>query len=150
MIEWLDQHVLYWYWIIFGLVLITLELAAPVFVMLWLGIAALMVGIISTFLPLSFSVELLIWGALSVVFVLLWHKFVSPKITDQTLAGLSKEALVGQVGMVTFFNDGRGKLKFPAPVVGSDEWEFIYDGALANGDKVKVVDILGNSLIVKP
>ena len=53
---------------------------------------------------------------------------------------------------MTFFNEdeSRGMLKFPAPIVGNDDWEFIYDGVLNNGDKVKIIDISGNSLIVKP
>ena len=63
----------------------------------------------------------------------------------------SREAMVGQVGMVTFYSQdqGRGKLKFPAPIVGNDEWEFIHSEALSNGDKVQVIDISGNSLLVK-
>ncbi|MGH1487136.1 MAG: NfeD family protein [Cellvibrionaceae bacterium] len=152
MIEWLDGNVLYWHWIVFGLLLITLELFAPVFVMLWLGLAAIIIGIIDLVIPLSFSIQLVIWAILSTVFLFLWHKYISPKMTNQTLAGLSREAIIGQIGMVVFYSEeqGRGKLKFPAPIVGNDEWEFIYSGdPLNNGDKVQVADISGNSLIVK-
>ena len=54
--------------------------------------------------------------------------------------------------MVIFFSqqESRGKLKFPAPVIGNDEWEFIYSDKLDNGDKVQVIDISGNSLLIKP
>jgi membrane protein implicated in regulation of membrane protease activity len=151
MIEWLNINILYWHWIVFGLLLIAFELFAPIFVMLWLGIAAVIVGIVDALLPLSFSVDLVFWAVLSAMFLLSWHKFISPKMTYQTLAGLSKEAIVGQTGMVIFFNteEGRGRLKFPAPIVGNDEWEFIHDGPLENGDKVKVTDISGNSLFVR-
>jgi membrane protein implicated in regulation of membrane protease activity len=150
--EWLNTNIVYWHWIVFGLIVITLELFAPIFLMLWLGIAAIVVGIISLFLPISFSAELIFWAVLSALFLLSWHKFISPKMRDETLAGLSKEAITGQVGMVIFYNaeEARGRLKFSAPVVGNDEWEFIYDGPLENGDKVKVMDFSGNSLIVKP
>ena len=143
---------LYWHWIVLGLLLITLELFAPLFVMLWLGIAAVVVGLVLSVTTIDFSTQLIIWAILSGIFLLLWHKLVSPRISDHTTAGLSREAIVGQVGMVSFFNqdEGRGKLKFPAPIVGNDEWEFIYDGSLSKGDKVKVVDISGNSLIIKP
>ncbi len=151
MIEWLDNNVLYWHWIIFGILLITIELFAPVFVMLWLGAAGIIVGVLSLVIDLDFSTQLILWACLSTLFLFLWHKFISPKMTDRTLAGLSKEAIVGQIGMVVFFSrdQGRGKLKFPAPIVGNDEWEFIHNGPLANGDKVQVTDISGNSLIVK-
>ncbi|MGH1439481.1 MAG: NfeD family protein [Cellvibrionaceae bacterium] len=151
MIEWLDVNVIYWHWIVFGLALITIELFAPVFVMLWLGLAAIIVGLLSLFIALGISTELVLWAVLSTAFLLLWHKFISPKMANRTLAGLSREAIIGQIGMVTTYSEqqGRGKLKFPAPIVGNDEWEFIYSGKLQNGDKVQVADISGNSLIVK-
>lgn len=150
MIEWLDSNVLYWHWIVFGLLLITVELFAPVFVMLWLGAAGILVGVLSLLFPIGFSAQLILWAVLSTSFLLAWHKFISPKITTQTLAGLSKEAMIGQIGMVISYSEqqGRGRLKFPAPVVGNDEWEFIYSGTLQNGDKVQVIDISGNSLMV--
>lgn len=150
MIEWLDTNIVYWHWIVIGFLLITVELIAPMFVMLWLGVAAILVGVLSLILPIGFSGELVIWVILSAAFLLLWHKYMSPKITNQTLAGLSKEAMVGQIGMVINYSEqqGRGTLKFPAPIVGNDEWEFIFSGPLQNGDKVKVTDISGNSLIV--
>ena len=151
MIESLDSSILYWHWIVFGLLLITLELLTPVFVMLWLGLAAVIIGVIDLIIPLGFSTQLIIWAVLSTLFVFLWHKLISPKMANRTLAGLSREAIIGQTGMVIFYNEeqGRGKLKFPAPIIGNDEWAFIYDGTLKNGDKVQVVDISGNSLIVK-
>jgi len=150
MIEWLDGNILYWHWIVFGLLLITIELFTPVFVMLWLGVAGILVGVFTLLLSLGFSAQLIIWAMLSTLFLLAWHKFISPKITTKTLAGLSREAMIGQIGMVISFSEqqGRGKLKFPAPVVGNDEWEIIYSGTLNNGDKVQVVDISGNSLMV--
>lgn len=151
MIAWLDHNLLYWHWVIFGIALVALELFTPTFVTLWLGVAAVIVGIVMIFIPLELSIELVIWITLSVLFLLLWHKFVSPRMANQTLAGLSKEAIIGQVGMVTFYNrdQGRGMLKFPAPILGNDDWEFIFDGVLENGDRVIVKDISGNSLIVR-
>ena len=138
------------------MVLIIAELFIPVFVIMWLGVAAVLVGLILTISATDFSNQLVIWVVFSALFLLLWHKFVSPRLTDRTLAGLSREAVVGQIGMVTHFDreEGRGNLKFPAPIVGNDEWEFIYnsgndDSILQNGDKVRVTDISGNSLIVE-
>ena len=120
--------------------------------MLWLGAAAVIVGIIGLMVPINFTVALIIWAVLSALFIYLWHQFISPRLIDRTTAGLSREAIVGQVGMVTFYDqsEGRGRIKFPAPIVGNDEWEFIYSEPLANGDKVQVIDLSGNSLIVQP
>ena len=87
MIEWLGNNVLYWHWIVFGLALITFELFAPVFVMLWLGSAAVIVGIVGLIIPINFTLELIIWALLSTLFIYLWHRFISPKLVDRTTAG---------------------------------------------------------------
>lgn len=151
MIEFLNSNVLYWHWIVFGLLLIVLEVFIPVFVILWVGLAAIAVGLITSIVPMSLSVELLLWAILSAVFVFLWHKYVSPKMQNRTMAGLSLEAVIGQVGLVTEFSQtqGRGRLRFPAPIIGNDEWEFIFEGPLEQGEKVEVSDIVGNRLVVK-
>ncbi len=68
------------------------------------------------------------------------------------MAGLSREAILGEVGQVlTLPNEARrGSLRFPAPVLGSDEWTFITrDEQLAVGDRVRVTDVSGNSLVVE-
>ena len=152
MIDWLNTYIANWHWIVVGLLLMTLELIVPVFVILWLGVAAVIIGILSLLLPISFGAALMMWAIISAVLLLLWHHYVSPKITNQTLAGLSKEALIGQIGMVIHYSkqQGRGRMRLPAPVVGDDEWEFIFSGTLQNGDKLQVTDISGNSLVVKP
>ncbi len=151
MVEYLSNNIFYWHWIVFGIALITIELFAPVFVMLWLGLAAIVVGILQLAIGISFSLQLILWVILSATFLLLWHKLISPKMANRTLAGLSREAITGQVGLVLSFNavHGKGRLRFSAPIIGNDEWEFISEEALENGDKVEVTDISGNRLIVK-
>lgn len=150
-------NVAYWHWILFGLVLVLIELFAPMFVSLWLGIAAILIGVALALFSFSVSLQLILWVMLSTIFLLLWHRYISPKMTDRTTAGLSREAMIGQVGMITFYSheEGRGQLKFPAPIVGNDEWEFIFKSdsqpeSSNNGDKIVVCDISGNTLIVKP
>ena len=78
-------------------------------------------------------------------------RYESRRISDRTKAGLSKEAITGEVGQVLVVPTGekRGKLRFPAPVPGADEWIIISQDELAIGDRVSVVDVSGNSLIVK-
>jgi membrane protein implicated in regulation of membrane protease activity len=45
MMEWFEQ-IVFWHWLILAGVLLILELTAPVFFFLWLGIAALVVSVI--------------------------------------------------------------------------------------------------------
>lgn len=63
---------LYWHWIVLGLLLITTELFAPLFIMLWLGIAAVVVGVILGVSDIAFSAQLVIWATLSLLFLLMW------------------------------------------------------------------------------
>ena len=41
-------------------------------------------------------------------------------------------------------------VRFPMPVLGSDEWNCRTTTAVQVGDRVRVVDILGNDLVVQP
>ena len=149
--EWLNEHIAYWHWIVFGIALAAIEIFVPSFFMLWLGVSAIVVGLITWFLPISFVVQMLIWGVLSIICLVGWFKFVSPKMKDVSNSGMAKEAMFGKVGTVLEFNSelSRGKLRFPAPLMGEDEWRFIFEGNLSPGDKVTVSDISGNDLIVK-
>ncbi|HVK99199.1 MAG TPA: NfeD family protein [Dongiaceae bacterium] len=152
MIDWLNTHLAYWHWIVAGLLLAGLEVFVPSFVLLWFGASAVVVGLLMLLVPLGVTVQLFLWVTLSVVFVALWHKFVSPRMRDRTLAGMSREAIIGQAGIVIRHDasSGRGLLKFPAPIMGSDEWNFICEGKLVSGDRVTVTELSGNSVIVRP
>jgi len=81
-----------------------------------------------------------------------WFKYIKPLSTDKTKAGLSREATIGQVGMVIQVNLAHDQIKvrFPMPVLGSDEWNCRTLKTVQVGDRVRVVDILGNELVVQP
>ena len=151
MIEWLDASIAYWHWIVFGLLLACLEIFVPSFVMIWFGASAIVVGLLLLVAHFPVTAQILVWAALSVVFLGLWHKLVSPKMRDNTMAGLSREAIVGKVGTVLEFSNanGRGNLRFPAPILGNDEWEILSEELLASGDRVIVADVSGNTLVVR-
>lgn len=101
---------------------------------------------------MGLTTQLLTWIVLSVLCTLAWFKFIKPLSTDKTKAGLSREATIGQVGMViqTNLDHGQVKVRFPLPVLGSDEWECRTLSPVQVGDRVRVVDILGNDLVVQP
>lgn len=150
MVEFLDQNVAYWHWIVFGMLLALAEILLPSFFLLWLGVAAVLVGALMLVITMAFATQLLLWGILSVLCLLVWFRFIGPRFKNKTLAGMARESLIGQCGTVLEFNpeSGKGMLRFPAPVVGSDEWSFISPDPLRPGSRVKVVDVSGNSLIV--
>ena len=142
----------YWHWIVFGIVLMLSEIFIGSFFIFWFGAAAVVVGLLILPLPdMSLTAQLIIWAVSSASFALAWFKLVKPLNVDKTKAGLSKEALVGEIGQVLQIPSGdkRGKVRFPAPVLGSDEWLIISHDTVSIGDRVSVIDLSGNALIVE-
>jgi membrane protein implicated in regulation of membrane protease activity len=95
--------------------------------------------------------QIFLWTVLSCVFAYAWFKYLKPLSIDKTKSGLSRERIIGEIGQVLSPPEGerRGKLRFPAPILGSDEWIFMSEEKLSMGDRVKVIEVSGNSLIVK-
>jgi membrane protein implicated in regulation of membrane protease activity len=85
MTEWLDD-IVFWHWWILAGVLLILELTAPAFFFLWLGIAAAATGLIVLVFPgLALETQLVLFSILSVVAVIAWRKYreARPAVTDQ-------------------------------------------------------------------
>ncbi|MCG8614103.1 MAG: NfeD family protein [Pseudomonadales bacterium] len=152
MIDWLNTSVAYWHWLVIGMLLLGGEIFLNGFILFWFGISALVVACAMLFFTIPFEQQLLLFGLCALLSLVAWFVLIRPKWKDKTLAGLGKEALTGQVGMVIESNQGktRGRLRFPAPILGEDEWIFICDSEIAMGERVKVYDISGNSLMVRP
>lgn len=151
MLEWLNAEVAYWHWMIFGLALALLEIMLFSFVALWFGLSALIVGLLLWLLPLSFTMQLTIWIILSIFIVFSWFKWVSPLLKNKSFSGMAKESMLGQMGTVIEYNsahEGRGTLRFSAPILSADEWQFICTDTVEVGSRVTVREFSGNTLIV--
>ncbi len=147
----MEFELLYWHWIVMGVILMLSEIFLGSFFIFWFGAAALSVGFAMLVIPgMSEAAQIIVWAFSSTIFAVGWFKFIKPLSIDNTKAGLSKEALLGEIGQVLDppSGDKFGKLRFPAPVLGSDEWLIISQDDLAVGDRVSVIDLSGNSLIV--
>ena len=145
-------QMLYWYWLVFGMILMLLELAVPSFTIFWFGLGALAVGVLLLVAPdLSLTLQLLVWVIASAAFVLFWFKVLKPRMTDKTTSGIAREAVLGETAMVTRVPEGdrRGEIRFSVPMLGSDTWPFICDDEVTVGDRVAVRDISGNTMLVK-
>ena len=145
-------ELLYWHWLVLGMVLIMVEIALPSFTALWFGAGAILVGVVLLIFPdLPLGWQIFIWTSVSVVLTYCWFRYLRPLSIDKTKAGLSKEAIVGQSGLVVELplNDKRGRLRFTTPILGSEEWYIICDQTLALGERVWVTDVSGNTLIVE-
>lgn len=147
----MDFALLYWHWIVFGIALMLSEIFLGSFFIFWFGAAAVVVGLLLIPLPaITATAQIIMWAVSSTAFALAWFKLIKPLNVDKTKAGLSREALLGEIGQVLKVPNGekRGRVRFPAPLLGSDEWLIISQEDLVIGDRVSVVDLSGNSLIV--
>ncbi|NLC70846.1 MAG: NfeD family protein [Desulfuromonadaceae bacterium] len=147
----MEWRVLYWHWLVLGMILMIAEIFIPSFTIFWFGLGGIVAAAVLWLAPdLSLSWQLLVWVAASSVFAFLWFRFVKPLMTDRTKAGISREAIVGECGMVVKApeNGRRGILRFTIPILGSDEWSFICGELVSVGERVRVRDISGNDLIV--
>jgi len=148
----MEFELLYWHWLFLGAVLIIAELVLVSFTAMWFGLGAMIVSFVMLVCPeLPLTYQLLIWIFASIGFTVAWFKILKPRMKDMTLAGLSREAIIGQIGQVTKvpLEGMRGELRFPAPVVGDDTWDFICTESVSPGDRVIVTDVVGNSLKVE-
>ena len=140
-----------WIWIAVGIAITALELIIPSFTIIWFGLAAIVVGIVSFRVGTeSLAVQLALWAVLSGAFTYFWFRFFRQQ--TKTLSGQSKDAVVGKSGIVVRVNDSTfpgGVVRFPIAVLGSDEWTFISEERLQVGDRGVITDIAGDKLVLK-
>jgi len=142
----------YWHWIVFGMLLILAELVVPSFTIFWFGLGAFIIAaLLALSVELSLSWQLLIWALSSAAFTLLWFRLFRPLMLDRTKAGIAHEAIRGESGQVIRapVEGQRGLVRFATPLLGDDEWEFICSEPVGLGDRVFVLELSGNTLIVE-
>src|ERR1700755_1362569 len=89
-----------WNWLIFGFILMALELLAPGVFMFWLGLAALLVGLLSFAINPSWQTQLLMFAVFAAAAVPLWRRVArSNSAVSKSNPFLNKraDALVGRV-----------------------------------------------------
>src|ERR1043165_3008203 len=87
-----------WHWLIAAAVFFVLELIAPGAFMLWLGISAMLVGIISFFVAWPWQYQLVAFAIFSLASIPLWRRFPGrgEKPVDQPFLNRRADAFVGR------------------------------------------------------
>jgi membrane protein implicated in regulation of membrane protease activity len=150
MIELLNDSVLWWHWVILGLIFIITEMATGTFISLGLGLAAVLVGLIELVLPMGLVYQLLLWIILSILIITALFKWFKSQPTVSE-AGQSAYRF-DTPGSVTqeIHPHQRGKVKFDSPVLGNTNWHAISDYALPKGSRIKIVEVIGQLIKVAP
>ena len=135
-----------WNWLIFGFILMALEVLAPGIFLFWLGLAALLVGLLSFLINPSWQTQLLMFAVFAVAAVPLWRRFaLSPASASKSNPFLNKrtDALVGRVFTLEKpIVGGTGTVRIDDTI-----WRVAGPDAPA-GSRVKVVQADGASLTV--
>ena len=142
----------FWHWIVLGIALSVLEIFLPSFTILWFGLGALLVAAVLLLWPsLPLYAQLALWAVATVAMSIAWFRYFKPRLLDRTKAGISREAAVGQVGLVirAGTEHQRGLVRFTVPLLGQEEWPYLSRSELAAGDRCRVTDVLGNALLVE-
>lgn len=128
------------------------ELALFSFFIIWFAVGALLVGVALLALPgLSFTAQILLWTAASIVMTVLWFKFF--RHVNKTRSGQADEAL-GEIGVLVSAIEpvgsasGRGEARFQKPIMGAERWACLADEPIAAGTRVKVLAVDGQFLKV--
>lgn len=134
-----------WNWLIFGVIVMALEAAAPGVFLFWLGLAALLVGLVSFAFHPSWQLQLLMFAVFAVAAVPVWRRLAraQPPAQDSPFLNKRAEALLGRVFTLEKpIVDGTGTVRIDDTI-----WRVAGPDTPA-GARVKVVHVDGANLTV--
>jgi inner membrane protein len=135
-----------WNWLIFGFLLMALELIVPGIFLFWLGLAALLVGLVSFALHPAWQTQLLMFAAFATAAVPVWRRLArgdSAASTSHPFLNRRADALVGRVFTLEKpIVDGSGTVRIDDTV-----WRVAGPDTPA-GSRVRVVQVDGPNLTV--
>jgi membrane protein implicated in regulation of membrane protease activity len=137
----------FWDWFILAAVLLLLEVMAPGTFMLWLGLSAFLVGLVSFFVDWSWQYQLVAFAVFALAAIPLWRRLGThaKATTDQPFLNRRADALIGQVFTLEKpIVGGNGTIG-----VGDTVWR-IAGPDCPSGSRVRVAAIDGSTLRVEP
>ncbi len=137
-------------WIVLGVALIIGEIITGTTYILWPAIAALLVGVLTFFIPLfGWEMQFLLFFLISGVLLLVGHKFVRPQMKGGETSDLNDRAtaMIGlRVRAIADFELGQGRVQ-----VGDTQWRArVRDGNPKAGSELQVKSVEGTTLNVEP
>jgi hypothetical protein len=148
MLEFLTNYLLWWHWVAFGIFLITFEIFTGTFILLGLGLSAMIVGVSDNLFNTSLEVELTLLMILSILSLIIWFKYLKDQTQDSS--GQSNYALDTEgVVIQTIPANGRGKVKFDKPLLGNTTWNATSTMDIDISNRIKIVQIKGQLIEVE-
>jgi inner membrane protein len=141
------MHYLWW---IVALVLIAIEVIMPGYFMLWIGIGAMLTGLLVLLLPgLPLLAQAIAFAVLAFLSCAVYWYVVRPKLQhdepgNEQLNRRAEQLIGRRYVLIEAIVNGRGKAK-----VGDGQW-LVSGPDLPAGSTVEVVAVEGTSLTVRP
>ena len=150
MIEYLNDSVVWWHWIVLGLILIISEMATGTFISLGFGVAGIIVGLIDLVIPMGFAYQLAVWIILSILLITTLFKWFKSQPTVSESGQSDYRFDTPGTVIQAIHPHQRGKVTFDSPVLGNIDWHASSDYELAEGTRVKIIEVSGQLIEVAP
>ena len=134
-----------WNWLIFGVLLMALELLAPGIFLFWLGLAAFLVGMLSFIVTPGWQLQMLLFAVFAAAAVPIWRRVAQQKPGTNPNPFLNKrtDAMIGRVCTLDRpIVDGAGIVRIDDTV-----WR-VSGPDVPAGTRVKITQADGASLTV--
>lgn len=140
-----------WWWCGLGLVLVCSEMLLGTLYLLWLGIAALVMAVLTLlWVEMPLALQAVNYAVLAALALAIMRKVEKRKPVFRV--GQAQGEEIGREGMVTEAISPRqpGKIRFAQGVLGSREWVAYADTAIDVDQPAIIIAVEGNSLRVEP
>lgn len=149
------ENILWWHWIVLGIILVLMELVVPSFTIFWFGLGALVTGLLLALLPeIPLKWQILVFSVSSIGFTFLWFRLFVPRKKMKSLL-MDEKSAIGQTGIAAsraLLPGQKGRVAFSVPVLGEESWSYQADEPIETGNRVRVVAVISqdpNELILK-
>lgn len=139
------ENILWWHWIVLGIILVLMELVVPSFTIFWFGLGAVVTGVLLALIPeISLKWQILVFSVSSVGFTIFWFHLFVPRKKIQSLL-VDEQAAIGQTGIAAtraLIPGEIGRVVFSVPVLDDESWKYIADEPIETGNRVRVTAVL--------
>lgn len=134
----------YWHWLILALILIIAETLGAAGLLIALGMAAAITGIITWALAITWESQLIFFSIFCIFFAVAWWLFLKKRTElEPTLINRPFESMLGRTTtLVEAIKNGRGKIRM------NDAYWCVTGPELPVGSTIKIVSIKDSTLLV--
>ncbi len=138
-----------WYWLALGILFVALEMLAPSFILVWPGLAAIIIAALVTVFPrISGEWLIVIFATLSIGLIVVGRGVAIRlrKVEPASTLNSRAEGMIGRKAKVVSFENGEGKIS-----ISGVQWPAVWEQGenATEGSMVVILSASGVNLTVK-